>query len=148
MKNIRGRLLLDVKVPSSLPLIHELLERLAMPLDAVVLGLRSIDQVHVWRSMDTRRPVLGFLEDVRDIPAFLTEGGTVIRFWEEDLMRQPNLVHLAGETPFWVMAGAREHGCGDITLPRIACLRQLGASAVLLNDPSLIGPCQNGGVAA
>lgn len=138
MKSIRGRLLLDVKVPSSLPLIHELLERLAMPLDAVVLGLRSVDQVRVWRAMDTRRPVLGFLEDVRDIPAFLAEGGTVIRFWEEDLMREPDLVKLAGKTPFWVMAGARASGCGETTPERIEAVRALGAEALLLNDPALL----------
>ncbi len=138
MKSLRGRLLLDVKDPSSLPLIHELLERLAMPLDAVVPGLRSIDQVRVWRSLDAGRPVLGFLDDVRDIPAFLAEGGTIIRFWEEDLMRQPELVKLAGDAPFWVMAGARASGCGETTPERIETVLALGAEALLLNDPALL----------
>lgn len=134
----RGRLLLDVKDPASLPFIHALLERLAMPRDAVVLGLRSPEQVRTWRSLDTQRPVLGFLGNVGDIPAFLAAGGTIIRFWEEDLLRQPQLVACAGGSPFWVMAGARACGCGDITPERIEAVRALGAEALLLNDPALL----------
>lgn len=144
----KGRLLLDVKAQDALPKIHALLVSMAVPADAVTLGLRCTSQVKEWRKMDARHPVLGFLAHTEEIPDFYAAGGTTVRFWEEDLTADPRLVRLAEGRPFWVMAGAREHGCGDITLPRIACLRQLGASAVLLNDPSLIGPCQNGGVAA
>lgn len=140
-----GRMLLDVKDPAALALIHSLLEDLAMPLKDVFLGLRSPEQVRAWRRMDAERPVLGFLPSADDIPAFLDEGGTIIRFWEEDLLREPQLVARAGNHPFWVMAGARACGCGDITPERIDVIRDLGAEALLLNDPALLTTCRKGG---
>ena len=143
----RGSLLLDVKAQDALPKIHALLASMAVPDNTVTLGLRCTSQVKEWRKMDSKRPILGFLAHTGEIPDFYAAGGTIVRFWEEDLTADPRLVRLAEGRPFWVMAGAREQG-GDITLPRIACLRQLGAAAVLLNDPALLGPCPNGGVTA
>lgn len=156
LETAQGRVgvLLDVKLEHEAlaALILEEVRRFGME-DQVVFGLGALGQVRALKHRAPGVAVLGLFRNRDDFPAFFAAGGDIARLWEEDV--NESTLELArgrsragGAGPVWVTAGRRKLGeaAGEIDLPRLRSLMEMGIDGLLVNDPAQAlrarGDCQ------
>jgi len=139
-------LLLDIKLGSSLKFdfVVGLTEKHRALLKTII-GARTIDDVHVFRSLNPNLRILGFIKRRNDIKSFLNAGADIIRLWPEWIYTDDRLItriHKAGK-PVWVTAGTA-------TSKESLRLIRLGANGILSDRPKtlaqLIRDIDRGGI--
>ena len=103
-----GKLLLDVKDSNNLDCeeIVRLIEEHDAVLD-VIVGVRSIDAVRLFRSLNPNIRLLGFIPGLNDIEPFITAGVDILRLWARWIRVYPpsiEKVHELGRA-VWVTSG-------------------------------------------
>ena len=107
---------------------------------SVVFGVRDLEQLIYLEGQSYTTRCLGLVGNYNDVITFFENGAEAVRIWEDDL-NQPNAQKaLKEKKTVWVTAGFRSKGeaPGFITTARLKGLQQLGVTAVLLNNPSLV----------
>ena len=105
----------------------------------VVMGLRSIDQVHALREVSAITVILGLLQDYDRFPDFFKAGGDIARVWETDFTGETRDRVRCGDHPVWVTAGGRAGVAtpGAASRQNLRRLFDLEVDGVLVNDPAL-----------
>ena len=101
----------------------------------VIVGVRSIDDLHTFRNLDPDLRTLGLVASIDQIEPFIGGGVDVIRLWPEWIDANGGLIqkiHGLGK-PVWVTAG-------DAPLAELERLVQLGVDGVLSDSPALASP--------
>jgi glycerophosphoryl diester phosphodiesterase len=105
----------------------------------IALGVRSLEQFDTLTLALPWIPTVGLLNDLDDLLAFVADGGSFARLWEDDV--QPERIRALRDFggAVCVMTGApRENQAGKITPARLDRLMALGVDAIMLDDPTLL----------
>jgi len=127
-------LLLDIKVSPALDKrrVVRLTERHGAVLD-VIVGVRTLDDLREFRSLNPNLRTLGFVSSVEDVDPFLAAGVDIIRLWPEWIDAEPDAVervHRRGR-PVWTTAGdRRREGLEELIA--------LGVNGVLTDRPDVL----------
>jgi glycerophosphoryl diester phosphodiesterase len=109
-----------------------LTERHGAVLD-VIVGVRTLDDLREFRSLNPNLRTLGFVSSLEDIDPFLAAGVDIVRLWPEWIEADPDAVqeiHRRGRA-VWTTAG-------DAPGERLARLVALGVNGVLTDHPDVM----------
>lgn len=129
-----GKLLLDIKASNELDpeAVIRMIERHDATLD-VIVGVRSVEDVRLFRSINPNIRLLGFIPTATDIAKFITAGVDIVRLLPRWLRVYPPFlekVHELGR-PAWVTS---EFASRD----EFADLIRLGANGFLTEVPDVL----------
>ncbi|MDO6803164.1 glycerophosphodiester phosphodiesterase family protein [Wenyingzhuangia sp. 1_MG-2023] len=103
------QLLLDIKAGPELDYseLYKLLERYHMK-SRVYIGVRSLKDLQICKSLDAKVKVLGFVPGPESIENFVTNHADAIRLWPNWLEEHPTLIsNLVNKNiPIWMTVGA------------------------------------------
>lgn len=131
---LRGKLLLDIKESNELDneAVIRLIERYDAVLD-VIVGVRTVEDVRLFRSLNPNIRLLGFIPSATDIEGFVTAGVDIIRLLPRWIRLYPpfvDQVHELGK-PVWVtaeLAGREE----------LTELIRMGVNGILTDLPEVL----------
>jgi len=129
-----GKLLLDIKSGRNLDCqeVVRLLEQ-HNAVKNVVVGARSLEDIKLFRSLNSGIRILGFIPGERHIKKFAAAGADIIRLWPGWIQADPVLIDRVHQfkKPVWVTAGraGREE---------LAELIRLGANGILTDQPEVL----------
>jgi glycerophosphoryl diester phosphodiesterase len=128
------QLLLDIK--QSPVLDRRKVVRLTDAHDAslkVIVGVRTVEDLRTFRALNPNLRTLGFVDEVKDIEAFVPAGVDIIRLWPDWIHRDPGLVKKvqALGKPVWTTAG-------DASRDELERLIKLGVNGILSDSPAVI----------
>jgi glycerophosphoryl diester phosphodiesterase len=129
------QLLLDIK--QSPVLDRRKVVRLTDAHDAslkVIVGARTVEDLRTFRALNPNLRTLGFVNDVKEIEAFVLAGVDIIRLWPDWIYRDPALVGQvqALGKPVWTTAG-------DASRDQLERLIKLGVNGILSDFPTVTG---------
>lgn len=128
-------LLLDIKESPTLDKARVVdLVRASKAIDRVIVGCRSLDDLHAFQQLEPRLRTLGFLRRPEDVDDFARAGVDIVRFWPAWIRDEPQAVARvrALGLPLWTTAGTA-------TLAEVQALVRSGADGVLSDYPMLQG---------
>jgi len=138
LKTVAGtgvHLLLDIKEGKTLDKagVVRLAERHRAIMN-VIVGPRSLDDLHAFQSLNPNLRTLGFVPDAAPIEPFVQAGADIIRLWPDWIRADPGIVsrvHALGR-PVWVTAG-------DAPREELEKLIALGVDGILTDFPEMTG---------
>jgi len=99
----------------------------------VIIGVRNLEDLNAFQAFNPNLRLLGFIQEVRDIEAFVNAGVDIIRLWPKWIYADEKLiqkVHLYGKS-VWTTAG-------DIQRDELENLINLGVNGILLDRMNLM----------
>jgi glycerophosphoryl diester phosphodiesterase len=103
----------------------------------VIVGVMSLDALHLVKKRDPNIRTLGFLPSPDVISDFIAAGVEIIRLWDDWITQDRiDLVHSYGK-PVWAMTGVSRKNVGETSAERLLELKALGLDGVLANDVEL-----------
>lgn len=139
---VRGRcgLLIDVKLEGQdvLEAMYRDLECNGWP-DNLWLGLRNLGQVEQACALfATRARVVALMPSIDLARDFIAAGASALRIWEAQVPL-PEATALKDLCPVWITAGHfGPYPAGDTDAAGLRAMRNFGAAAILLNDPTVL----------
>jgi len=123
-------ILLHIKIPASDALL-DTLKRAPFPF---ICGIERADDVKKYRSFLPAERILSFIPSPDQAEAFIREGAGIIRLWEHwlDKISPADIKALSPDVEVWIMAN--RDGSMNGAPESLACITELGADGVLLND--------------
>ncbi|MQA89963.1 MAG: sulfatase-like hydrolase/transferase [Gemmatimonas sp.] len=96
----------------------------------VVVGARSVGDLHIFRRLDPNLRLLGFVPEVSDIDDFVDAGADAIRLWPEWIDEDSGLIDRVHElgVPVWVTAG-------EASLTDLQRFVEIGVEGILSDWP-------------
>lgn len=109
--------------------------------DGVWLGVRNAAQAaDVRNAFGDRVKILGLMPAIDHGLAFMTAGADALRLWEAQIASEAAR-DLKDRMPIWITAGHVDgRQAGDVDEKALEAIVAFSPEAVLLNDPTVLGP--------
>jgi glycerophosphoryl diester phosphodiesterase len=99
----------------------------------VIIGVRNLEDLRIFRTLNPNLRTLGFIQGVEDIEEFIQAGVDIIRLWPEWIYTDNELiekVHAFGK-PVWTTAG-------DAHQDELEKLIKMRVNGILSDHPTLM----------